>query len=217
MRNLAIAMLIIALPCMSNAQTQRAGNWETSLAVVFQDSISVDGEAGSSLDLKSHTGFGINVALNINPKFSVGGDFEWLNPRYLLTLVDDTGVNDDIVINHKLTQFNTRFKGTWNMIDGPFTPYVEAGLGWSYMDSNVADGPPQTGCYWHPWWGYICNNYYSTFDDWVFSYGGGVGLRYELRGGTFMKASYNYWELGGIGESQDSGFTAARLEFGWMF
>ena len=217
MRNLAIAMLIIALPCMSNAQTQRAGNWETSLAVVFQDSISVDGEAGSSLDLKSHTGFGINVALNINPKFSVGGDFEWLNPRYLLTLVDDTGVNDDIVINHKLTQFNTRFKGTWNMIDGPFTPYVEAGLGWSYMDSNVADGPPQTGCYWHPWWGYICNNYYSTFDDWVFSYGGGVGLRYELRGGTFMKASYNYWELDGIGESQDSGFTAARLEFGWMF
>ena len=217
MRNLAIAMLIIALPCMSNAQTQRAGNWETSLAVVFQDSISVDGEAGSSLDLKSHTGFGINVALNINPKFSVGGDFEWLNPRYLLTLVDDTGVNDDIVINHKLTQFNTRFKGTWNMIDGPFTPYVEAGLGWSYMDSNVADGPPQTGCYWHPWWGYICNNYYSTFDDWVFSYGGGVGLRYELRGGTFMKASYNYWELDGIGESQDSGFTSARLEFGWMF
>ncbi len=217
MRNLAIAMLIIALPCMSNAQTQRAGNWETSLAVVFQDSFSVDGENGSELDLKSYTGFGINVALNINPKFSFGGDFEWLNPRYNLTLVDDTGINDDITINHKLTQFNTRFKGTWNMIDGPFTPYIEAGLGWSYFDSNVADGPPQTGCYWHPFYGQICNNYYSTFDDWVFTYGGGVGLRYELRGGTFIKASYNYWELDGIGESQDSGLTAARLEFGWIF
>jgi opacity protein-like surface antigen len=217
MQKLALAMLVIAIPCMSSAQTQRAGNWETSISAVFQDSVSVDGENGSGLEMKSNTGFGINVALNINPHFSVGGDFEWLNPRYDLTLVDDTGVNDDIVINHKLSQINTRFKGTWNLIDGPFTPYVEAGLGWSYIDSNVADGPPSTGCYWHPWWGQICNSYYSTFDDWVFSYGAGVGLRYELRGGTFLKASYNYWELDGMGESGDSGLTSARLEIGWIF
>ena len=217
MRNLLIAMLLIALPCLSSAQSSRAGVWETSFSVIFQDSMSMDGQGGSSLDVDSDEGFGLTFALNINPKFSVGMDLEYLSPRYTAILVDDTGVNDDIVINHKFSQWNTRFKGTWNMIDGPFTPYIEAGLGWSYFDSNVADGPPSTGCYWHPWWGYICNNYYNTYNDWVFSYGAGVGLRYEFRGGAFLKGSYNYWELDGFGNTGDSGMTSGKLEIGFMF
>ena len=87
----------------------------------------------------------------------------------------------------------------------------------SYFDSNVADGPPSTGCYWHPWWGYICNSYYSTFTETQFSYGVGGGLRYEFVGGMFLKASYNYWEMDGMGNSEDAGFTAARFEIGGIF
>ena len=217
MRKLTLAVLLIALPYISNAQTNRAGSWETSFSVIYQESISADGEQGSEFDMDSEVGFGINFALNINPKLSVGADLEFLKPRYSLLLVDDTGVNDDLVINHKLSQFNGRFKGTFNLIDGPFTPYIEAGLGWSYFDSNVADGPPQTGCYWHPWWGYICSNYYSTFDDTIFTYGAGIGLRYEFRGGAFLKASYNYWELDGVGNSDASGLTSGKVELGFLF
>jgi opacity protein-like surface antigen len=217
MRQLILAMLFIAVPCISNAQTSRAGSWEGSISAIWQDSLEFDGENGSFLDVDAELGFGLNFALNINPKLSVGLDLEYLKPRYSMLLVDDTGVNDDLVINHKFTQWNTRFKGTWNMVDGPFTPYLEAGIGWTYIDSNVADGPPQTGCYWHPYWGYICSNYYSTFDDTVFSYGVGGGLRYEFRGGAFLKASYNYWELDGLGQSEDSGLISGRLELGILF
>jgi len=210
-------MLLIALPCVSAAQSNRSESWEWSASAIFQDSKSIGGEGSSSLDMKSDTGFGINIAYNLSSKLAVGMDFEFLKPKYTAVLVDENGVLDDIVINHSISQFNGRLKGSFNFIDGPFTPFVEAGLGWSYFDSNVADGPPTTGCWWHPWWGYICESYYSTFSDTLFSYGAGAGLRYEFIGGLFIKASYNYWEMDGLGKANDSAFEAGRIEFGGMF
>jgi hypothetical protein len=48
------------------------------------------------LDVDSEVRFGLNFALN--PKLSVGLDIEHLKPKNSLLLVDDTGVNDDLVI-----------------------------------------------------------------------------------------------------------------------
>ena len=102
-------------------------------------------------------------------------------------------------------------------LEGPLSPFVEAGIGWSYFDSNVADGPPVTGCWWHPWWGYICSNFYSTFSSTEFSYGAALGLRYIMRGGMTLKLSVNqYWlDVGNAGG--DPELNAARLEVGWSF
>ena len=210
-------MLLIALPCISSAQSNRAQNWEVSVSGVFQDSKSLGGEGSSSLNIASDTGFGLNFAYNFNSKLSLGADLEFLEPKYTAVLIDENDPGNEIRVNHKLSQFNGRIKGNFNIIDGPFTPFLEAGLGWSNFDSNVLDGPPTTGCWWHPWWGYICENFYSTFSDTLFSYGAGVGLRYEFMGGSFVKASYNYWEMDGLGKSKESAFESGRIEFGWMF
>jgi hypothetical protein len=167
MRKLAIAILVIALPCISSAQGSRANSWDVSVSAIFQDSKSIGGDGGSFLDVDSDVGIGVNFAYNLNSKLSFGVDFEFLQPDYKATLVDGIGGLDDIVIDHEISQFNSRFKGTFNLMEGPFTPFLEAGLGWSYFDSNVQDGPPQTGCWWHPWYGYICENFYDTYDDTV--------------------------------------------------
>jgi opacity protein-like surface antigen len=217
MRNLVVAILLIAIPCISSAQSSRANQWEASVSGVFQESKSIGGQGSSSLDVRSNTGFGINFAYNYSSKLALGLDLEFLNPGYSAVLVDETGLEDDVVINHKISQFNGRLNGTYNYIYNHFTPFVEAGLGWSYFDSNVADGPPIVGCWWHPWWGYICDGYYSTFSETQFSYGAGAGLRYEFIGGLFIKASYNYWELDGMGSASDSSFEAGRIEIGGLF
>lgn len=217
MRNLVLAVLLIAVPCISTAQSTRSQNWEVSVSAIFQDSKSIGGEGTSSLDIDTETGFGINFAYNLNSRLAIGMDFEFLKPDYSAVLIDENGVLPDIVIDHEFSQFNGRLKGIFNFAEGPFTPFVEAGLGWSYFDSNVVDGPPTTGCWWHPWWGYICENFYSTFDDTLFSYGVGAGLRYEFISGSFIKASYNYWEMDGLGRAEDSAFEAGRIEFGWGF
>lgn len=217
MRNISLAILLVAVPCLSFADSNRGQNWEVSVSGVFQDSKSLGSEGGSNLDIDSDTGWGINIAYNLSSKLSVGADFEFLKPRYSALVIPEDPNEDDIVINHKISQFNGRLKATFNMIDGPFTPFLEGGLGWSYFDSNVADGPPTTGCWWHPWWGYICENFYSTFSDTQFSYGLGAGLRYEFVGGMFVKASYNAWKMDNMGAAEDKNFEAARLEIGGTF
>ena len=217
MRNLVLAILLVALPSISAAQGGRAGIWEASASAVFQDSKTIGSENGSFLEMDTRTGWGINFAYNFTNKLSLGMDLEFVRPDYVAVLVDDSGLLPDLNINHQMSQFNGRLKGSFNLFEGPFTPFLEAGLGLSVFDSNVADGPPTTGCWWHPYYGYICENFYSTFSDTLFSYGAGAGLRYEFIGGLFIKASYNIWEMDGMGQAEDSTFAAARFELGGMF
>jgi len=217
MRLLFVVILLAALPGFASAQGSRAGAWEWSFAAIYQDSASSGADGGSNLRLDNELGLGFSFGYNFTDKLYLGGDFEWLRPDFTATLINENDPNDRRQINHTMSQFNGRIKGTLTFLSGPLSPYVEAGLGWSYFDSNVADGPPITGCWWHPWWGYICENFYSTFSSTEFSYGGALGLRYIMRGGMTLKLSVNqYWlDVGNAGG--DPELNAARLEIGWAF
>ncbi len=74
-----------------------------------------------------------------------------------------------------------------------------------------------TGCYWHPWWGYICSGYYRTFKGTDFSYGGGAGLRYDFPGGSFVRGSYSVYKLDIGGDAADPELQSLKLEYGWRF
>jgi hypothetical protein len=218
MRAITAVIIFFAIPGIALAQGDRSRSWEWSFAALYQDSKNMGSEGGSTLAVDGTLGFGLNFGYNLSNKFTLGFDLDYIKPDYRAVLVDDMVVPAaSTTINHKFTQWNMRFKGSFNMLDGPFVPFLEAGLGWTYIDSNVADGPPITGCWWHPWWGYICNNYYSTFTETTFTYGAGLGFRYHFRGGTFLKASYNVWELDGVGNISDPTISGYRLEFGWGF
>ncbi len=140
MRNLAIAMLIIALPCISSAQGNRADSWDVSISAIFQDSKSIGGDGGSSLDVDSDTGFGVNFAYNWSSKLSFGMDFEFLQPDYKATLVDANGVLNDIVIDHEMSQFNGRFKGTFNFIEGSLHRFSKRGWGGATLTQMCRTG-----------------------------------------------------------------------------
>ena len=229
MRILAIFMLVLS-PALALAQWSNSGGrsqtWEFSVGAIYQDSFSVGGTATdggarvpntSSLDVSGQLGFTFNGTYNFTDHLALGVDFDFLRPDYTATLVPDDPNEDTLRINHTASQFNGRIKGTYNLMDGSFTPFVDVGIGWSNFDSNVADGPPVTGCWWHPWRGYICSNYFSTFSSTEFSYGAGLGLRYELLGDGIIKAAYNYWELDSGGQSSDFALEGFRVEFAWRF
>ena len=208
---------MVLVPAVSLAQfnNSRAQSWDFSLGAIYQNGNNSSGEGGSSLDVRNTWGLGFNFTYHFNDHFALGADLDFLRPGFNAVMVSENDPDDVIRIDHTASQFNGRFKATWNITKGPLVPYVEAGFGWTYIDSNVADGPPTTGCWWHPWWGYICSNFYSTFSSTETTYGGALGLRYELRGNSFLKLSYNHWEL-------DAGTTSptiqsARLDYGWRF
>ena len=121
----------------------------------------------------------------------------FLEPSYELTLVPDEPNPTPLTINEKLTLFNGMLTGTYNILKGPVTPFVDLTAGWTHVDSNVTDRPPVTGCWWDPWWGYICRSYWSTYSDTSFSYGGGLGVRWDISSAIFMRASYNMLRIDG--------------------
>ncbi len=217
MRKAMLAVAVLVLPSLASAQMDRTDSWEWSVIAIYQDSADSGADGGSALDVDSELGLGFNFTYNFNNNFSLGADFEWVRPDFTATLISDEDPPQTTTISHTLTQFNGRFKGTWNFIDRPLTPYAELGLGWSYFDSNVADGPPITGCWWHPWFGYVCSNFYSTFSSTEFTYGAALGLRYTMRGGMFWKFSVNHYVLDVGGAGADPELNAARLEIGWGF
>lgn len=229
MRIITMILLVLS-PALALAQWSNSGSraqtWEFSVGAIYQDSLSVGGagvDSGanvpntSSLSVSDEWGFTVNGTYNFTDHLAVGVDLDFLRPRYDLTLVPDDPNASALRVNHKASQFNGRIKGTYNLFTSAFTPFVDIGIGWSNFDSNVVSGPPVTGCWWHPWWGYVCSNYYNTFSSTEFSYGAGVGLRYELLGDGIIKAAYNYWELDSGGQSTDFTLEGLRVEFAWRF
>ena len=214
-----IVILLIFLSAFSATQAQnfrvpssdesRAQKWDFSFNILGLESEQANGTNGSGLKIDSETGWGFGIAYNINKRFALGFDMNFVKPGYTATLVDE---DDEVTtINHKLTISTGQFKGVWNILQGPLTPYVEGGLGWTYIDSNVASSPPITGCWWDPFWGYICNTFFNTYSDTSFSYSGGLGVRWEITPQIFLRGGYNYLKV-------DLGSSAGDLKLGsWLF
>lgn len=213
-----LLVLLAALSLMpwaeAIADTDRDTNWEFTLQVIGSGSESSSASNGAGLDVDSDVGYGAGFAYNLNPRFAIGFDFLYLKPDY--TAVFNTDQSGTLALSHEMTVFNGQLNGIWNFMDGPFTPFVLAGIGWTHVDSNVADGPPVTGCWWDPWWGYICESFYDTYEETRFSYGVGAGLRYEFRNKMFVKGSFNHLELDGGGNGADPSLEMWRLELGWL-
>ncbi len=195
-------------------QTKRDGKWESSFKLLHSLSTDINGKMGSSIDIDSDIGWGFSLGYNINPHILVNYEFTSTTPKYDATIVDED--NDIHNIKHKMSLFSSQFNAVYTFTTEQFTPFVQAGLGWSYLDSNIADGPPNGFCWWHPIWGYICESYQNTHDDTRFSYNVAAGVRYELDNSLFFRASYqqNWVDLS---SSDDLSVGMFHIEVGSMF
>jgi len=210
-----IGLVAILIGSAATAQTFRDDRWEGTLQLIGSSGQSSQGENGSSIDVDSAVGLAFGAAYNLSEHFAVGFDGTWVEPNY--TAVFNTEENGLQTLRHKMTVFNGQFSAIWNVIDGPITPYLQAGIGWTYIDSNVTDGPPTTGCWWDPWWGYICSGFYSTYSDTRFSWGAEAGLRVEFDNDMFLKGGYSRIDIDGPNNGSDPSLSTWRLQVGWMF
>lgn len=197
----------------SGLNKDRAGRMEATIGVNEAFSWDRTGENGSSLDVDSDTGWAFSFAYNYDNHWNLGFAMDFSDANFNAQIVEE-GSGTTYDIDHELSSYNGQLNLTYHFFEGKFTPFVQAGLGWSEIDSNVTDGLPSSGCWWDPFWGYYCNTYWDTYDASEFSYNVGVGLRYDLPNNVFLKATYsNLWmDLG----SDDQMFEAARIELGFM-
>ncbi|GAB3106580.1 porin family protein [Aestuariicella hydrocarbonica] len=210
----AISCFILGFCVASQAEGNRDGKWEASMQVFFTGKEKVSGANQSSIDIDGDFGVGFGFAFNLTQAFSLGLDLSYYKPAYQAVFnTDEVGL---VAVDHEMNVNTGMFSATWHAVPGPLTPFVRVGMGWAYIDSNISDGPPVTGCWWDPWYGYICRNYYDTYDDTAFTYGAGVGFRVEFDRHFFARGSINYTVVEAENDF-DPGVSSIRCELGWMF
>lgn len=212
------AMLSLALVPSAFAQSDRSGEWEFFLDLNYQDSYSMDFEGGSVADAESDLGFSIGGNYHINNRFQIQFSLDWVNLDYDATIQSgDVPPNPSFDVRGEMEVFTPRVNGVLNILEGPLTPYVSAGIGWSFIDTNIPTEPPQTGCWWDPWWGYICTTYQNTRDTDEFAYQAGAGVRWDVSDTFSLHLGYEkQWYDIGTAESAP-GFDLIRFGFGYTY
>lgn len=210
-----LALLALSYSVDSNANyTKRDGKWESSFQLLNSLSTDFDGENGSGVEIDSDIGWGFTLGYNVNPHILVNYQFSATTPKYNATLTkEDSDLT--LPINRDMDLYNSQFNVVYNLMTEQFTPFVQAGLGWSYLDSNVAKNPLVSDCWWDPWTGLLfCGQ--DTFSDTRFSYNVAAGLRYEINNGMFFRASYQQNWIN-MSHSDDISIGMVSLEIGSIF
>jgi opacity protein-like surface antigen len=211
-------LLLAAGAAAAAAQSvpSRGGKWEFTLQPQYTHAQSFDTGHGSGGQVDSSLGFGFGVGYNLNSNLSLGGEFTWATASYVATIAAADG-SGSTTAQGTLQSNTLRLNATWNFLPGDFTPLVQAGIGSTYIDTNIPTAPPQNVCWWDPWWGYYCGAYYPTRSAYYVSYMVGVGARWELDRSIFLRAMANrqWLEVGG---SLGSPWTDQyRLDLGFKF
>jgi len=211
MRLKSMFMCAAALSLLSagaNAQSRGEG-WEFGADLLYQNSNDVEFDGGTTVAFDSDIGFSLWGGYRFSERLEVQFGLDWTNVDYDAGLVDEDG--DIIGVSGEIEAFTPFIKGNFNFIDGPFTPYVSAGIGWSFIDTNIPDGRPQTGCWWDPWYGYICTTVQDTRTSDAFTYNAGLGVRWDLSTGYSLRLAYEkqWYDL----ENASPDFDVFRLGF----
>ena len=219
MRSILSITIILLLGISSLASAQmtrdRAKTWEFGALVSGTSSESISGENGSGLEIDSETGWGFMGGYNFTNRLAVMGELNWVRPRYEATFVPEAGGQE--TINARLDVSTFQIKGVFNLLEGHITPFVEGGIGWTRVDSNIISSPPITGCWWDPWWGYVCDTFFNTYSDTRTSYSYAGGLRWEPAREWAVRASYGVTELDTSSNTQDASLDHWRVDFTFRF
>jgi opacity protein-like surface antigen len=194
----------------------RGGTWETRLGIAFQSSANADFEGGTTAEFDSDTGFRFGFGKHLNDHLEIGGNFGYGQTDYEADIAGDQ-LGEFFGVRGEFEYLSLSGDVTWNLLTGPFTPFVVGALGWTWIDTNIATGPPQTGCWWDPWWGYVCSSFQNTKSIDGLTYQLGVGARYDFSNNFAVHASYRVTWIDLDNAEGTPDFDGVEVSVGWKF
>jgi opacity protein-like surface antigen len=188
------------------------GDWEFRIGPIFGFSQNVDFSTGSA-DIKDTIGIKLGAAYYLTDHLALGGDFSFSRGDFSSVVTNNgasVGVQDGSASSSTLL-----FDATYSFLHGPLRPYVEAGLGYAWVDTNISSGLPVVGCWWDPWWGYVCSGYQPTrgTSSWVGQLGTGLQYNFNHDFGVSVGYKEDWVKLA----SKSTGFGGIELMFDWRF
>ncbi len=197
-RIVSFAAASLAVSSVAFAQ-QSTQIWEAGVDLVYQGAKTLHFDGGTNAKLDSDTGlsftFGYRYSAHLEAQFA----FDWTNVDYKANLV--TGPSTSVSANGSYQSFTPRANIQFNFIDQALTPYAMAGIGYSFIDTNIPNGRPVSGCWWDPWYGYICGSAQPTKSVNGFAFQVGVGARWDVSEAISLRLAYErHWvDLGSNG------------------
>lgn len=196
----------------------RGQNWEFYGGLRSQFSEDIGFQGGSQVEVDDDLGFAFGGGYNFDEHLNVSGELAWGNPDYDGTLVSaEDPPEQSVRLAGELDVLALSATATWHFLEGPLTPYVSGTLGYTWIDTNIATGPPETFCWWDPWWGYVCDTFVDTKDEESFTYGLGVGVRWDFDRGWFGRLSYEERWLDVGNANGTPSFGTVHLDVGSKF
>ena len=194
----------------------RDGKWSFSIVPMVTNSKVLQFDNGAEADISKRSGFGFTFGYNVDEHIELSLLFSASNSNYTGTRTLDDGSDTVERFNANLYTSTFNFDFTWNILSQPLTPYINLTAGSTYIDSGIPTGNIGTGCWWDPWWGYICTPVAQTYTTSKLNYGAGAGLRYDFSRRVFIKGGVmqNYLD---INTANTADFTTYQLGVGFMF
>jgi len=206
-------LFFISLTADAAFYDSRSEKWEFYLAPQFTNSKNLQFENGSEAFINERSSIGFGFGYNLNHHIELSGAFSSGNSNVTGTVILDDGSNTPQNFTSTFYTSSLNFGFTYNIFSTPFTPYVTANLGTTFIDSNiVVEGAPPY-CWWG-YWGYTCSVQTHTTTE--LNYGAALGLRWDFNRKVYIKgeAGKNYLDLG---SSNTPDFTTYRFIVGLMF
>jgi opacity protein-like surface antigen len=194
---LAVAAIAVAVFPVPAAEAQgltqvrpggRGGTVDVYLPLSYVESATIAGQNGSSADLNADWGFGFGVGYNINDYFQINGMFNWAYRSYDATVVKSDGTTQRY--SNYMDTSTLSVNGVYYVLNGDITPFISGGVGVTYVDTNIQNGPSSGTCWYDPWWGYVCSSYVPTKTENDITYNAGIGVRFDMSRGFGMQAGY---------------------------
>ncbi|MBD3220779.1 outer membrane beta-barrel protein [bacterium] len=207
----ALATTTLAQP-LSYKDPVRWGRWDYGLRVLYTTSQDYAGAGGSSLALEDDLGWGFTFGYNLDDRFRLGLDFGWRSIGYEAVVVDGDVPGNTIRYGGELSTASVRLTGDWNVLPSRFTPYVNGSVGLMSVDTNILAGW-ESGCYWDPWWGYLCGTVPVTYGDDSAIFALGIGGRLHVSESVFFKVGYEHtW----VTDLETDSSQMLRIDFGFL-
>jgi outer membrane protein assembly factor BamD len=194
----------------------RDGRWEGRLGLTYQNSSTTDFKGGTKVDVDSGLGFVAGVDYHFTDRLSTGASLSYDSKDYTADVAGDEP-GEVYAIKGTMDTTSLMVDGSYNFLTGRFTPFVTGGVGWSWVDTNIATGPPDVGCWWSPWYGYICTSWQDTKTISGFAYELGLGLRYDFNDYLAADTLYKVKWIGLDNADGTPSYDGFQLNLGWKF
>jgi outer membrane protein assembly factor BamD len=195
---------------------EQAGRWEATVGLGSSGSADVDFEGGTSATIDSGLGFSVGAGYHFSNALRFGTTFTFDQKDYDATVAGETPA-DSIAVEGSLDTMSLMLDVAYTFLAGPVTPYVVGGVGWAWVDTNVASEPPQVGCWWHPWWGYICTSWQDTRTVDGLAYELGLGARYSFTDSLAADVAYRMRWMDFENATSTPSFDNLQLNLVWKF